>query len=286
MDELPRNPQAVDPARSFDLVADAYDRARPSYPDDAVKAVLGDLADAPEVVELGAGTGKLTEQLLGRGARVTATDPSEAMLGLLRRRAPAARAVAGAAEQVPLRNRSADLVVAAQAFCWFDADRALQEVARVLRPGGAFAVVWSARDERIPWVRRLGRLIGSTPETQDPTAAIDETGMFAAVERRTYRFWQPLDQDSLRDLVVSRSRVAVMSDGERDRLLRKVEELYEEYGRGHDGMLLPYVTTVCRTSVLPWAVPQEAAEVAEGTDTAPPGPSEGPDDDALLIDFR
>lgn len=285
MDELPRNPQAVDPARSFDLVADAYDRARPSYPDDAVTAVLRDVADAPDVVELGAGTGKLTEQLLARGARVTATDPSEAMLGRLRRRAPAASALAGAAEQVPLRGRSADLVVAAQAFHWFDADRALREVARVLRPGGAFAVVWSSRDERIPWVRRLGRLIGSTPESQDPTAAVDETGMFAAVERSTFRFWQPLEQDSLHDLVVSRSRVAVMSDGERDRLLRKVEELYEEYGRGHDGMLLPYVTTVCRTTVLPWAVTQEA-EPPGSPDAAASGPSEGPDDDALLIDFR
>ena len=288
MDELPRNPQAVDPARSFDLVADAYDRARPSYPDDALAAVLRDAPDAPHVVELGAGTGKLTEKLLARGAKVTATDPSEAMLGLLRRRAPDARVLAGTAERVPLGNRSADLVVAAQAFCWFDADRALREVARVLRPGGSFAVVWSARDERIPWVRRLGRLIGTAPETQDPTTAIDETGMFAAVERSTCRFWQPLDQDSLRDLVVSRSRVAVMADVERDRLLRKVEELYEEYGRGHDGMLLPYVTTVCRTTVLPWAVPQQTAPAPSrtGTHPTPSGPSEGPDDDALLIDFR
>ncbi|HEX5772267.1 MAG TPA: class I SAM-dependent methyltransferase [Nocardioidaceae bacterium] len=286
MNELPHHRPAVDPARSFDLVADAYDRGRPSYPDDAVTQLLQGVrrtGDAIDVLELAAGTGKLTEQLLARGCSVTATDPSESMLSRLVRRAPGARAAAGTAEQVPLRARSVDLVVAAQAFHWFDAERALQEVARVLRPGGRLAVVWSSRDERIPWVRRLGRLIGTAEQASDPTAAIDETGMFEAVDRSTYRFWQPLDQDSLRDLVASRSNVAVMPGIERDRLLRKVDELYEEYGRGHDGMLLPYVTTVCRTTVLPWAVPEAPEEVP---DSLPTGDVGGPDDDALLIDFR
>lgn len=287
MNEQPTQRPAVDPARSFDLVADAYDRGRPSYPDEAVAAVLHGArrtGTTVDVVEAGAGTGKLTEQLLAHGCRVTATDPSETMLARLRERAPAAGAAAGAAERLPVRSRSADVVVAAQAFHWFDAPAALAEAARVLRPGGRLAVVWSSRDERIPWVRRLGRLVGSPGQLDDPTAAIDDSAMFEAVDRSTFRFWQPLTPESLRDLVTSRSHVALMSDPERDRLLRKVDELYEEYGRGHDGMLLPYVTTVCRTTLLPWAVTE--AESDGDAEDPPTEGTAGSDDASLLIDFR
>jgi SAM-dependent methyltransferase len=297
MNQPPRPRPVVEPARSFDLVADAYDRGRPSYPDEAVDLLLRGAprtGETTDVVELGAGTGQLTELLLQRGCAVTATDPSVAMLTRLVRRAPQARVVAGTAEQLPVRAGSADLVVAAQAFHWFDAEVMLHQVARVLRRGGKLVVIWNARDERIPWVRRLGRIIGTPPQTEDPTEVIDESAMFEAVERTTFRFWQKMTRESLRDLVSSRSTVAVMSDIERDRVLRKVDELYEDYGRGHDGMLLPYVTTVCRTTVLPWAVPAEERDgPAPGTDAGPaaggslpPGDVDGIDDDDLLIDFR
>ena len=298
MNELPRNRHAVEPARSFDLVADAYDRARPSYPDDAVDWLLRDLRRpgvSPEVLELGAGTGKLTERLVARGCKVTATDPSPVMLARLRTRVPQARVISASAESLPVEARSADLVVAAQSYHWFDPDRVLQEVARVLRPGGHFAVIWNTRDERIPWVKRLGRIIGQSvgDGLADPTRAVDETGMFETVERSTFRFWQPLDGDSLRDLVTSRSNIAMMSDLERERVLRRVDELYAEYGRSADGMLLPYVTTACRAAVLPWALPAEPAPepiVPAGYPTGHNGGDvEGPDGadgDALLIDFR
>lgn len=288
MNELPRHHPVLEPARSFDLVADAYDRARPSYPEEAVDWLLSG-GTAPEVVELGAGSGKLTEQLLARRCTVTATDPSEAMLARLVARAPGARVLAGTAEQVPVRSRAADVVVAAQAFHWFDTAATLQEVARVLRPGGRLAVIWNSRDERIPWVKRLGRIIGTAPQDDDPTAAIDETGMFETVERATFRFWHPLHRESLRDLVISRSTVALMSELERERVLRQVDDLYDEYGRGADGMLLPYVTTACRTNVLPWALPPESTPEPPDRGSLPHGDVGGPgsmDDDALLIDFR
>jgi SAM-dependent methyltransferase len=298
MNEQRRPRNAVEPARSFDLVADAYDRAWPSYPEEAVAWLLDGVGTgdgAVEVLELGAGTGKLTEQLMARGCSVTATDRSTAMLSMLSRRAPHARALAAVAEQPPVATRSTDLVVAAQAFSWFDAERTVQQAARVLRPGGRFAVVWSRRDERIPWVRRLGRIIGSDEgETgsPDPTAVVDETGMFETVESSTFRFWHPLNPGSLRDLAVSQPGVALMSDFERARVLRHVDELYAEYGRGADGMLLPYVTTVLRTAVLPWALPEEPepepGPVAEVRGSLPGEGGGGPEptDDALLIDFR
>jgi SAM-dependent methyltransferase len=286
MNELPAHRPSLDPARSFDLIADAYDRGRPSYPDEAVSWLLrGVRRTGPtvDVVELGAGTGQLTEQLLGRGCRVTATDRSEPMVARLVRRAPGAQVLVGTAEQVPLRPRSADVVVAAQAFDWFDTARTVVEAARVLRSGGQLAVLWSARDERVPWVKRLGRVIGSPADRVDPASALDEaveeTGLFTEVERSTFRFWQPMTQGSLRDLVTSFSDVAVMSGPERARVLERVDELYDEYGRGHDGMLLPYRTTVCRTTLLP----------RPGEDPDGPGAGtvvDGVPDDALLIDFR
>ncbi len=278
MDEPPPHRRDVEPARSFDLVADAYDRGRPSYPREAVAWMVN--RENARVLELGAGTGKLTDELTALGHQVVATDPSRAMLGRLRNRAVRRSRVASSAEQIPLAPRSVDVVVAGQAFHWFDVDRALPEVCRVLRPGGHLAVAWNTRDERIPWVKRLGGIIGRADHLDDPTPAIDGTGMFEVVETSTFRFWQPMTQDSLRDMVASRSNVAMMSGLERERVLRKVDELYEGYGRGADGMLLPYVTSTYRAVVLPWAVPEEPA---------PAQTADHPDDldtDSLLIDFR
>src|ERR1700712_858710 len=110
------------PALSFGLVADAYDRARPSYPREAAAWLVG--SDYAHVLELGAGTGKLTEQLHALGHRVIATDPLEPMLAHLVERLPETRTVAAAAERIPLRARSVDAVVGAQAFHWFDLERA------------------------------------------------------------------------------------------------------------------------------------------------------------------
>jgi len=273
-----------DPALSFGAVADAYDRARPGYPREAAAwltpAPAEGRADRPaDVLELGAGTGKLTEQLLALGHRVVATDPLHEMLRRLTGRLPDARVVRSTAERIPLRSRSVDTVVSAQAFHWFDLERALPEIARVLRPGGYLSLVWNFRDERIPWVKRLGTLIdGKHEEAAEPTHALLGSHLFGFVDTTTFRFWQPLDRDRLRDLVSSRSNVALMSDTERDRLLRKVDEMYDEYGRGPDGMLLPYVTHCYRAVVRPPAVQDDPDSPSDGSD--------GGDADALLIDFQ
>ncbi len=286
MEPLPESPtEAPDrdrQARSFGRVVDAYDRARPQYPDDAVAWLLG---DAPRrVVELGAGTGKLTSQLVTAGHKVLATDPSEPMARRLAQRVPAAQPALATAEQIPVLSGSADAVISAQAFHWFDVDVALTQAARVLRTGGTLALLWNHRDERVPWVRRLGRIL-SHPETQDdPTAAIDDSGLFEQVERKTFRFWQPTTRDSLRELVTSRSYVATMSESGRADVLAQVDELYAEYGRGADGMLMPYVTTAYRTSALPWA----QTDAPEERSAAPARRTGGQalDTDSLLIDFR
>src|SRR6476619_1490919 len=153
-------------ARSFGSVVADSDRGRPSYPREAAAWLAGERPVT--VLELGAGTGKLTAQLVALGHDVHATDPDTAMLDILRRDLPDVRTSVASAEEIPLPDRSVDVVVCAQAFHWFDLDRALPEIARVLRPGGRLALVWNQRDERIPWVRRLGALIGTQDQLRDP----------------------------------------------------------------------------------------------------------------------
>lgn len=124
-------------AASFAGVADVYERSRPGYPEAAVAWLAG--STPGDVVDLGAGTGKLTRSLVALGHRVTAVEPLEEMLAQLRTSVPAARALTGGAEAMPLPDASIDVVTCAQAFHWFDHDRALAEIARVLRPGGHVA---------------------------------------------------------------------------------------------------------------------------------------------------
>lgn len=230
-------------ASAFGDVADAYARSRPSYPVEAVRWMVG--ATPRRVLDLGAGTGLLTEVLLADGHRVMAVDPSVAMLRHLASRLPGA-VVAGCAEQVPVRDRVFDAVVVGSAFHWFDQDRAVSEIARVLRPGGVVAVAWNLRDESVPWVRRLGRLMGAEPHEEDPSAALGLSGAFLPVERQGFRSWQRLDRQGLLDLTLSRSYVATLGARERDRVLADVAELYDASRGDVLGLRLPYRTLCFR----------------------------------------
>ncbi|HZJ05486.1 MAG TPA: class I SAM-dependent methyltransferase [Nocardioidaceae bacterium] len=276
-------------ARSFDNVVNTYDRGRPAYPDEAARWLTG--PGQARVLELGAGTGKLTAGLVTHGQTVIATDPSEPMLRRLVERVPGAHAVLASAERMPVASGSVDVVVAAQAFHWFDSERVLPEIARVLKPRGALALIWNERDERIPWVRRLGAIIGEKVGNGglDPSRILDDSGLFETVQRSTFRFWQPTTRQSLHDLVLSRSNVAVLTQSEREQVIGKVDGLYDDYGRGHDGMLMPYVTHAYRAVVLPWAVREDVVVTAGQVTGEADGTTIGPDDpgtDSLLIDFR
>ncbi len=287
-------------ALSFDAVAAAYHRARPGYPDEAARWLLG--APAGPVLELGAGTGKLTGALRAAGGTVLASDPLASMLAHLRRDLPGVPTVVAAAESIPLRTGSVDLVVSGQAFHWFDLDRALPEIARVLAPGGRLALTWNLRDERVPWVRRLGRLlnVGAPEQSNGPTEDLLASQLFGFVRQETFRFWQPLGRATLRDLALSRSNLAVMEPGRREELLAQVDALYDDYGRGPDGMLMPYLTHCFVATVRPRSrptldPPRPATDPAQPSGTGGTGgldgtggPGEPPPDDAgsLLIDFR
>lgn len=270
-------------ARSFGQVAEAYDRGRPTYPADAAAWLVG--REAATVLELGAGTGKLTSQLVALGHDVHATDPDEAMLEILRERVPGARVSSTSAEEIPLGDRSVDVVVAAQAFHWFDHDKALPEIARVLRPGGHLALVWNQRDERIPWVRRLGRIIGTQEQLRDPAEVLVASKLFGFVDQKSFKTWQDVNRATILDLVRSRSNVAVLDEEARAAKLAEVLAFYDDYGRGMDGMQLPYVVS-CHKAVVIDRVDPAADDAETGEGIVIGKPSDGTDTDMLLIDFR
>ena len=240
-----RDEQSRGPATSFAHVADSYERGRPGYPDEAVRWLTGD--EPRDVVDLGAGTGKLTRSLVALGHRVTAIEPLPEMLEHIVDTAPGAAAVLGNAEVIPLPDAYADVVTAAQAFHWFDHALALPEIARVLRPAGRLALVWNVRDDTEPWVARLSVLIGSesisVPDVNQP---IDESGLFGPVETATFRFTQVLNRETLLDLVLSRSYCAKLPPAEREPILAEVGALFDEHAA--DGELeLAYVTECYRS---------------------------------------
>lgn len=255
-------------AAGFGGVAQAYAEHRPGYPADAVRWLVG--ASPGRVLELGAGTGKITGAITALGHDVVAADPSAQMLHQLKQHAPGARAVMSQAERIPLSTSSVDVVVAAQAFHWFDAERALPEIARVIRPGGVLALVWNAADLTVPWVRKVFTMIGYLNEGvgDDPVEGSD---LFATSDSKVFRHWQQFHRASLMGLVASQSQVASMAPAQRDKILADVGELYDSYGRGHDGMLMPWRSYCYRARV---------TGLAEFRKEPSPDP-----DDGLLIDF-
>jgi SAM-dependent methyltransferase len=234
-------------ATSFASVASEYERARPGYPEEAVRWLAGD--EPRDVVDLGAGTGKVTRGLVALGHRVTAVEPLPEMLAELRRAVPGARALVGSAEQVPLPDGAADVIVAAQAFHWFDHAAALPEIARVLRPGGVLALVWNMRDDREPWVATLSAKIGgeTVDDWGDVTAPVGASGLFGPLERASFEWSQRLDRVRLRELVLSRSYCANRTPEEREPVLAEVDAIYRE-AAGPDGLELPYVTACFRAA--------------------------------------
>ncbi len=269
-------------ARSFGAVAAAYERGRPTYPTEGVRWLVG--RDAASVLEVGAGTGKLTAELIAQGHDVLATEPDDDMLTVLRESLPAARTALATAEELPAGDRSVDVVVAAQAFHWFDHDVALPEIARVLKPGGVLALVWNFRDDKIPWVRRLGDLIGTQEQLSDPGEVLTRSGLFEPVESKTFKHWQDINRDSVVDLVASRSNVSTMPDEEREATIAAVLALYDDFGRGYDGMQLPYVTHCFRARVIDRLSGRAGPGIDDDEQSGPPG--DGSDSDMLLIDFR
>jgi SAM-dependent methyltransferase len=244
-----RDPRIRGPHTSFAGVASEYERGRPGYPEDAVRWLVGE--EPRDVVDLGAGTGKLTRALVALGHRVTAIEPLPEMLEHLPEAAPGAFAILGNAEVIPLPDAHADIVTCAQSFHWFDHAVALPEIARVLRPGGRLALVWNSRDDRDPWMARLSEVIGNeTVQDEDVIPVLEGSRLFGTVERSEFTFEQRLDRVTLLDLVLSRSYCAKLEPADREPVLEAVGALYDETAGREGGVRVPYVTECFRTNGL------------------------------------
>jgi SAM-dependent methyltransferase len=234
-------------ARAFGAAAEVYDRVRPGYPPEALDwlARVLDLRTGRTVVDLAAGTGKLTVPLLATGARVIAVEPSEGMLARLRANAPSAEALAGTAEQIPLPAASADAVVVAQAFHWFRHDAALAEIRRVLRPGGGLALAWNRRELTDPahavLERALGRWKGDTPRHRDSDwgAALERSTLFEPLAETELPNDHELPPGGLVERAESTSFIAALPPGVRYDALAEVREFE---ARAPAPIVLPHTT--------------------------------------------
>lgn len=248
---------ALDPLaeRGFADNADDYDRGRPGWPPPVVDAAFERLRldRSATVVDVGAGTGRLTRELADRSASVVAVEPSPAMRARLERSLPELPVLAGTAEALPLADGAADAVLCAESFHWFRSADALREIARVLKPGGGLALVWNARRPELglpPWAGELLEIIARHPpeglrfenryESGQWRAGFEETDLFEPLEMLPFDHVQRLDADGFVAQVRSWSFVGALPPAERDEVAREVFEMLAR--RGVTELEIPYRT--------------------------------------------
>jgi SAM-dependent methyltransferase len=235
--------------RGFAGAAEAYERSRPTYPDEALRWLATELELRPgrTVVDLAAGTGKLTRLLSATGAAVIAVEPVDEMRDALRRTTPEAEARPGIAERTGLPDASADAVTVAQAFHWFDGPAALTEIHRVLPPHGRLAIVWNVRDLEDPVQRAVEDLFapyrGDTPSHRSGRwrNALDETALFRPAARSEFPNVQTLDADGLVRRIASTSFIADLPEPERRRVLDRAAAIAAALP---DRFPFPYTTDI------------------------------------------
>jgi SAM-dependent methyltransferase len=250
----PRIPPA---AARFGDAADLYHRARPGYPEDLldVVATSAGLGPGTDVVDLAAGTGKLTGQLVARGATVTAVEPSAGMRERLRAAVPECRVLDGTAEAIPLGDATTDIVTVAQAFHWFRTAEALDELARVLRPGGWMALVWN-EPPVAGWARelwdlrhRLTGFDGAYPG-RGLDAVVDADRRFGHREVVTATHRVTTTRSALTGDTASRSYVHVLDAEARRQVIEEVDRFVAEHpdtaGRTELVYERPSVAHLCR----------------------------------------
>ena len=242
---------------SFGAVAEDYDRYRPSPPPAALDWLIP--AGARAVLDLAAGTGAVTRELVGRAPRVIAVEPDERMRAVLTARCPEAEVLAGRGEEIPLPDASVDAVVISAAWHWLNPDRAVPEITRVLRVGGVLGVMWIARDVRVGWVEEFNQFDREARETDrrpDGTSAARRRQVtfppgtpMSAVEEHSVEFSLPMTKDELAGLLGTYSGVITLDAERRADFSGRVRAFLD--GQPWDRIDLPLICWCLRSSRLP-----------------------------------
>jgi ubiquinone/menaquinone biosynthesis C-methylase UbiE len=223
-----------------------YQSARPGYPRDAIRFLVDRLhiTSTTRVLDVAAGTGLFTKELLDVTSHVVAVEPSQGMRAEFAKQLPSLSIVEGTAEHLPCEDGSFDVLSVAQAFHWFNPVEALREFARVLVPGGGLCLIWNERDESVAWVDELSRAIRwhhQRPyDMATDFAPVIASGSFSDVERNVFEHVQMMDRASLHQRVLTTSYIAVMDKRDQDLILRDVDQIIEGFDEHFE---LPYVTT-------------------------------------------
>ncbi|MGH9031964.1 MAG: class I SAM-dependent methyltransferase [Acidimicrobiia bacterium] len=237
--------------QGFGSEAATYERSRPSYPPDAVAWLVGNvgITAGATVVDLAAGTGKLTRLLAPTGADVVAVEPVEGMRRVLAEVVGGVPVVAGTAEAMPFGARTLDAVTIAQAFHWFDADRAFAELARVLRSGGRVGIIWNARDRSYDWVDQAWAIMDRV-EKRAPwrdhenwrESALGEHHGFGPLHPGTFHHEQRCAPEGVIDRFRGVSHIASLPPDQRDAVLDELRVLVATHPdtRGRAELVLPY----------------------------------------------
>ena len=243
-------------AWAFGTAAEAYERGRPGYPPEAIHALVAflDLRAGRKVLDLAAGTGKMTRALLATGASVVAVEPVDGMRRQLQAAAAGAEILSGTAEMIPLDNGAVNAAVVAQAFHWFDTPRALSELHRVLAADGRLALVWNKRDESVPWVRRLGDSIERFTGGEAPSQhhgwqeRLARSALFEPAETIELVHLHRLDKGAVVDRVTSISSVAALEPSARAEVVAEVQAILgaDPATAGREVIEFPYRTRINR----------------------------------------
>ena len=248
-------------ARGFSAGADAYERGRPEYAPEAIATLVRELGIGPgrRVLDLAAGTGKLTRAFVHTGAELVAVEPVAEMRAKLIAAVPGVEALDGTAERIPQPNHSVDAVVVGQAFHWFDGVRAVSEIRRVLRPGGALGLIWQSRNPTQPWIERLNeiidRLSGENPRFRSGAwrQAFEQVALFEPFANASFEHVHRLTPENVVDRVASISYIAAAAEGDRQAVLEAVRKLLatDPDTAGAEVIELPYRADVY------WTRPRE-----------------------------
>ncbi|HZT93948.1 MAG TPA: class I SAM-dependent methyltransferase [Gaiellaceae bacterium] len=237
-------------ARSFETVAADYERHRPEYPEEALRwaAQRVGLEPGARVLDVGAGTGKLTRGLVALGLDVIAVEPGAPMLEQLRTAVPRVEALEGSAESIPLPDESADAAFAGQAYHWFDRERALPELHRILRPGGGLVLLWNWWDERDPLQRELGGLVGYAGHEPYVDEELPGAPWFRELARTIIDSVEGSSSEAIVSRLATTSMFLTMEPEERERRLEAVSEIASRHGERFPLPRLTHVLVFARIS--------------------------------------